>query len=215
MPWALAPRDEHGGDPGKAAWGRGSSPYPLVTTYPSEKALAQLHPLRRLHAEHLPLLGLGSASPPRQKALPLALGPRRSPGSRSVLLPTLSSGAGRRLWSGAGSGSRTVTPGAPPFLSLRTRVRCARPQPRPQPASPPLAFARAAAHRPPRAVALRRARLPAAAAAAARAPTPAPACLGARAPGPGGDGGSSARVLTEARQCACACARTPKWEGDS
>lgn len=178
------------GDPGKEAWGRGSSPDPPVITYPSEKALAQLHPLHRLHVEHLPQLGFGSASPPFQKPLPLGVGLRRR--VRAVDLasgPPSPPARAADYLPGAASGSRTVTPAAPPSPFTRDRAPVARaPGHARSPASPPPAptpllrrapaLARAAADEPLRTIALRPARLPAAA--AARAPTPA-RCVSRRA----------------------------------
>lgn len=46
---------------------------PLPTTYPSEQALAQLHPLHRLHVKHLPEVAAGVSST-NQKPRPLGSG---------------------------------------------------------------------------------------------------------------------------------------------
>lgn len=154
-----------GGIPERRPGEGGSFPDPPVSTYPSEEALAQLHPLRRLHVEHLPLLGLGSAFPPLQKALPLGLGPRRRVWETDLAScppypPAQAADSGPALAAAPAQSPRV------PLLSFHSgRASAARaPSHARSPASPPLALARAAADGPLRAVALRPARLPAAAA---------------------------------------------------
>lgn len=156
LPSALAPHDEHGGIPERRPGGGGSSPDPPVITYPSEKALAQLHSLCGLHVEHLPQLGFGSASPPCQKRQPLGPGPRRRVRAADLVsgppcLRILAADSGPAL-----AAAPAPSPRAPLLLfSLRTRARRARPRPRPQRRAPPPALARAAVDGPLRAVALR------------------------------------------------------------
>lgn len=204
LPSALAPRKEHGGIPEKRPGGGGLPP----TRQSSHTQVRRLsHSSTRSADSTLNIFPCwGLAAPPHLARNRCRSGRGRVEGSGQPIWPLAHLVLGPRPPALVPRWQRLPHrhPLHPSFSFHSGRAPLARaPGHARSPASPPPALTTASADGPLRAVALRPARLP-----AARAPTPAPACLGARAPGPGG--GTSARVLTEARQCACACARTPK-----